>query len=135
MTSYRRLIVGYDGSDQAEDALAFARMLAGGLGAGLTLVEVMPYEPLLSEISIGPPTTLGAQRKSTREGLKKLARSLDVEAEAVESRSPARGLHEAAERLEADLMLSGPLTAVPWAVSSPAVSVEVFSLDPRARSL
>ncbi len=107
MNSYRRLIVGYDGSDQAEDALAFARMLAGALGATLTLVEVMPYLPLLSEISIVPPTTLAAQRDLTGERLERLARSLDVEAEAVESNSPARGLHGVAEQLKADLIVVG----------------------------
>ena len=132
---FQKLIVGYDGSDQADDALAFARMLAGALGAGLTLVEVMPYEPLLSEISIGPPTTLAAQRESTREGLERLAGSLDVEAEAVESRSPSRGLHEAAERLTPISSLSDPLTEALWDVSSPEVWAEASSPAPPARSL
>ena len=64
---YQQIIVGYDGSEQAEDALAFALILAETVGGELTLVEVMPYEPLLSEVTIGPPTTLAAQRELTRE--------------------------------------------------------------------
>jgi nucleotide-binding universal stress UspA family protein len=104
---YRNVVVGYDRSDQAEDALAFARMLVGKVGGELTLVEVMPYEPVLSEVTVWPPTTLGLQRNETRERLTKLARSLDVSAEAVESSSPARGLHETAERLGADLVVVG----------------------------
>jgi nucleotide-binding universal stress UspA family protein len=104
---YQQIIVGYDGSEQAEDALAFALMLAETVGGELTLVEVMPYEPLLSEVTIGPPTTLAAQRELTRERLARLARSLDVAGEVVESLSPARGLHGAAERLEAELVIVG----------------------------
>jgi nucleotide-binding universal stress UspA family protein len=104
---YRNVIVGYDDSEQAGDALAFARMLAGTVGADLTLVEVMPYVPLLSEVAVGPPTTLGIEREAMRERLTETARSLDVSAEAVESSSPARGLHETAERLEADLVVVG----------------------------
>ena len=104
---YRNVIVGYDGSDQAEDALAFAGMLVETVGGDLTLVEVMPYEPVLSEVAVGPPTTLVLQRNATRERLTKLARLLDVSAEAVESSSPARGLHETAERLGADLVVVG----------------------------
>ena len=103
----RRIIVGYDGSDQAEDALALGRLLAVTGGAELVVVEAMPYEPLLSELTAGPPTTLANERHAARERLEQLARSLEVGAESVESSSPQRGLHEAAERLEADLMVVG----------------------------
>jgi nucleotide-binding universal stress UspA family protein len=119
---YQQIIVGYDGSEHAEDALVFARMLAETVGGELTPVEVMPYEPLLSEVTIGPPTTLATQGELTRERLARLARSLDVAGEAVESRSPARGLHEAAERLEAELVIVGSSQSIryprPWLVGA-----------------
>jgi nucleotide-binding universal stress UspA family protein len=102
---YEHIIVGYDGGEGAQDALTLAQALAPG--GRLTLVRAMPYEPFLSEVSIGPPATLVAERKSTREALDRLAGSLGVEAEAVESISPARGLHEAAERLGGDLIAVG----------------------------
>ena len=88
---FQKIVVGYDGSEQAEDALALARMLAGTLGSQLTLVEVMPYEPLLSEMSVPPPVTLSAARQATRERLEKLARSLDAGAEALKAPRPLAG--------------------------------------------
>ena len=60
---YEHIIVGYDGSEGALDALTLAQALAPG--ERMTLVRAMPYEPFLSEVSIGPPATLVAEREST----------------------------------------------------------------------
>ena len=43
---YSKIIVGYDGSAQADDALALGKLLAGATGASLTAVAVLQSDPV-----------------------------------------------------------------------------------------
>ena len=47
----RRVLVGYDGSEGAKDAVSLARRLGGGVGAEYRLVNVLPFP--------GPPPVAG----------------------------------------------------------------------------
>ena len=43
---YSKIIVGYDGSAQADDALALGKLIAGATGASLTAVTVFQSDPM-----------------------------------------------------------------------------------------
>jgi nucleotide-binding universal stress UspA family protein len=100
---YRKIIVGYDGSQQAEDAVALGRLLADASGASLTLAGVFYFSPRLGGRD---PVLHDVEAEHIRQ-LEETAASIGAEAEAVSSSSPARGLHRLAESIEADLVIVG----------------------------
>jgi nucleotide-binding universal stress UspA family protein len=101
---YRKILVGYDGSDQAQDALALGKDLSQATGAELCVAGVSLIHPLLR----------GGTDPLDREGepefvaeLERAAESVDAAARPVASSSPARGLHELAAEIDADLIVVG----------------------------
>jgi nucleotide-binding universal stress UspA family protein len=104
---YRKIIVGHDGSDQAQDALALGRMLAGDTGASLMLVHVFRRDiPIVP----GWEAHVEAVRTEAERVLDDAASQLEgveVETHAVGSSSPARGLQDLAETENADLIIVG----------------------------
>ena len=101
---YRKIIVGYDGSDQAKDALALGKDLSETTGAELYVAGVSLIHPLLR--GGADPLDLEAEQESA-ERLERAADSVDATAQPVQSSSPARGLHELAEEIGADLIVVG----------------------------
>jgi nucleotide-binding universal stress UspA family protein len=91
------VVVGFDGSEQARDALALGRLLADAGGAGLVLARVFPVEPWHAR---------EAEEELAKE-LDAVAESEGAKAEAVPARSAARGLHEIAEELHASAIVVG----------------------------
>ena len=101
---YRKIIVGYDGTDQAKDALAFARLLADISGAELYLGAVSSLRvPIRGGFS---PVSSEAELELEL-GLAEAATSIGATARAVQSGSPAHGLHDLAEEIDADLLVVG----------------------------
>jgi nucleotide-binding universal stress UspA family protein len=100
---YKRIIIGYDGSDQADDALAFAKQLASATQASLTALTVLQFDPIWGGRDLHP-RDLDAELQRR---LENAGGSVAVARETVEASSPARGLHEYAERSEADLVVLG----------------------------
>jgi nucleotide-binding universal stress UspA family protein len=100
---YSRIIVGYDGTAPADDALALGKLIAGATGASLIAVTVLRYDPMWARYDI-PFHELDAEQQ---EKLERAATSAGAEAQTVTSSSPARGLHELAEQLDADLVVLG----------------------------
>jgi len=100
---YSKIIVGYDGSDQAKDALAFGKELADATDAELLVAGVFVIYPTRAGID---PAVHEAQAEFAKD-LEQAASSVDAAAQPIVSVSPARGLHEAAEELGADLILVG----------------------------
>jgi nucleotide-binding universal stress UspA family protein len=101
---YSKIIVGYDGSDHATDALAFGKQLARATGAELVVSEVSVVHPMM-RTGVDPVAL---------EGDRQLAREVDAAAEEAgatsrhaDSSSVARGLHELAEEIGADLVVVG----------------------------
>ena len=101
-----KIVVGFDGSDRAEDGLALARMLAGNSGASILLAHVVgsglpmapdwrQYESALRE---GAEEMLAAAATGAGDGL---------ETRVTTSSSPARGLHDLAASEGADLIVLG----------------------------
>ena len=101
---YRKIIVGYDGSEQAKDALALGKDLSQATGAELCVGGVSLVHPLLR--GGADPLDREAEQEFA-ERLERAADSVDAAAQPVQSSSPARGLHELAEEIEADLIVVG----------------------------
>jgi nucleotide-binding universal stress UspA family protein len=100
---YSKIIVGYDGSAQADDALALGKLIADATGASVTAVSVFQFDPMWGTYDIHFQG-LDAELK---EKLERAASSAGVEAQTMATSSPARGLHELAEQFDADLVVLG----------------------------
>ena len=119
-TMYDKIVVGYDGSSSSGDALALAESLARASHGGVVVVNV--YERYRYEI---PQPGYASWEQFLREEAENLVRGAlnrarkegSVPSEHLKSMvignsvrgasSPARGLHELAEELEADLIVVG----------------------------
>jgi nucleotide-binding universal stress UspA family protein len=106
---YRKIIIGFDGSEPARDALALGGRLARETNARVLVVNVYPLEPFLTSLPASPyqeqllrdaDHTLASARAA-------LAEQVDADFRAIPGSSPARALHELAEREEADLVVVG----------------------------
>ena len=100
---YRNIIVGYDGSAQAKDALALGKLIADATGASLTLAGVFYFSPRLG----GRDPVLQDVEADHIHQLEETAAAVGARAETVASTSPARGLHRLAEDSDADLVVVG----------------------------
>jgi len=101
---YSKIIVGYDGSDQAKDALGLGKQIADATGAELIVSRVFLFHPLMR----GGIDPIGIEDEA------ELSAEIDVAAseaggtsQNVESTSVARGLHELAEEIGSDLIVVG----------------------------
>jgi nucleotide-binding universal stress UspA family protein len=99
---YRKLIVGYDGSEQSEDALALGKLIADRSGAQLIVAGVFRFDPLW-----GPSPAFQEAEADYARKVERAAESVGAEPEAIPSSSPARGLHELAEEIGAELIVVG----------------------------
>ena len=100
---YRKILVGYDDSEQARDALALGKQLADATGADLVVAGVFQWDPMWHSAD-SRLHDADAEFAGKIEGA---ARRVGAEPEAVPSSSPAHGLHELADEIEADLILVG----------------------------
>lgn len=102
-----RVLIGYDGSEGAADAVAFAKNLCAGTAAEVRLVNVLPFP--------GPPpvasTTLDGDEAREWDAFYRDAEAtlapLHVEHETYVARSPAKVLDELTENEEFDLVVVG----------------------------
>jgi nucleotide-binding universal stress UspA family protein len=101
---YRKILVGYDDSDQAKDALALGKQLADATGAELVVAGVFVVHPMWHG---GIDPTIRDEEVIFARKLEAAANSVGAAAEPVPSTSPARGLHEIAEETNADLIVVG----------------------------
>jgi nucleotide-binding universal stress UspA family protein len=102
---FTSIIVGIDGSGGGRDALALAQKLAGGT-TRLVLVSSFPHDEVLNRgTSDGFESLL---RQDVDKALLELAADDDrCRVRAVADSSPARALHQEAEREQADLIVVG----------------------------
>jgi nucleotide-binding universal stress UspA family protein len=101
----RKLMIAYDGSDEARDALALGKILADACGAELILVGVV-----VADFPHGRGSDDVHNREQVLRGqLENATASIDVEPNLrlITSRSAARGLHDVAEREDADILVLG----------------------------
>ena len=100
---YRKILVGYDGSERAEDALAFGKQLADATGAELVVAGVFALAPMWG----GVDPAIGEAEAEFAAMVATAADSVGAKAERVLSTSAARGLHDRAEHVGADLIVVG----------------------------
>jgi nucleotide-binding universal stress UspA family protein len=100
---YRKIIVGYDGSERAQDALALGKLLADMNRADLVVAGVFQFDPIWGGRDLA---FAEAEAQYARE-IERAAASVHAEAEAIPSSSVGRGLHELAEEIGADLLVVG----------------------------
>jgi nucleotide-binding universal stress UspA family protein len=100
---YRKILVGYDDSDQAKDALALGEQLRNATGAQLLVAGVFQFDPMWK----GFDSHFHDAEVEYARQIEAAAAAVGAEAEAFPSSSAARGLHELAEEIEADLILVG----------------------------
>ena len=101
---YSKIIIGYDDSDQAKDALALARRLAESTGAELVAAHVSLVNPLMT----GEADAVRLEHEDDFAArIKAAADAAGATFHDIESTSPGRGLHELAEEIGADLVVVG----------------------------
>jgi nucleotide-binding universal stress UspA family protein len=92
---FQKVLVGYDGSETADDAIALARTL-GQIDDGRVIAVRRHWHA-----PVGAPTTV----EDVRGDLDRVG--ADIELRAVSASSAARALHDVAEEIEADLIVVG----------------------------
>jgi nucleotide-binding universal stress UspA family protein len=101
------ILVGVDGTAGAEDAVAFARALAGATGATLRLATAFPYDDFPSRAS--NEAYRDALRVDALELIDRVAAEVggDVPTEVVANTSPPHALHALCEETDAALVVVG----------------------------
>lgn len=107
---YRVIVVGYDGSEEGRDALALAGALAAPDGARVVAAAVYPFDPAAPRADLADWGTYLQQDAEScvadvDPGL--LPPGTQLERHVVPTGSAARGLHELAEQMDADLLVVG----------------------------
>lgn len=111
----RTIVVGYDGSDHGDDALALGRLLARIAGAELTVACAYPDDPLgesAAAVEVARELREEAERRLERArewlaGAAGPAPDAAAELRAVAGASPSHVLHDLAEELHADAIVVG----------------------------
>jgi nucleotide-binding universal stress UspA family protein len=98
-------MVGVDDRPQACDALALGAALADALGAGLIVASVFPSESRLT--SAHTQELRDKAERTAANALDWLADGVAAEKRVVPGRSPAHGLHDLAESLDAAAIVVG----------------------------
>jgi nucleotide-binding universal stress UspA family protein len=103
-----KLMIGVDGRQGGRDALALGDLLARLTGASVVAVHVYPYEPFPLRGATVDVDALGRERAESLLHEELQAAGVDARTIVAASTSPGRGLHVAADDLEADLVVVGP---------------------------
>lgn len=107
MAPFKRVLVGHDGGEHADDALALGNLIAERSGAELVLASVVPSPvggSLVPALSADAYTELTIKAKGNLEAA---AEKVGAGTEIEQSSSAARGLETVARRIGADLIVVG----------------------------
>ena len=100
---YRRVIVGHDLREGGGDALALGALIASSTGGELVVAGVFP----IGTLPHGFEPQWREEEARIASEIQAVADAAGARAEAFPSSSPARGLHDLAEEIEADLVVVG----------------------------
>ena len=100
---FNKIIVGHDLLEGGEDALALGQVLAQTTGAELVVAGVFPLLELPARFEARWKT----EESEVAGQLQRIADRAGAQAEAIPSKSPARGLHQLVEEIDGDLIVAG----------------------------
>lgn len=100
---FSRIVVGYDGTEHAMDALMLAKALADGTPTGLTVAGICQFDPRTQDFD----PHFADVDFSLRVEVERAAHDAGGTATLVPAASPERGLVELAEDAHADLLVVG----------------------------
>jgi nucleotide-binding universal stress UspA family protein len=102
------ILVGFDDTPAADDALAFAAQIARATGASIRLVDAYPYDDRqMRAADEAVRDYLHEDAGAVLAGAADVLPDVDIAIEPVADVSPARALHDAAERCGAALIVVG----------------------------
>ncbi len=101
------IVVGFDGSEHAHDALALGELLARALGAELTAACVYVFRPIHREGDAEMEAVVRERALEQAERARAAARGPEPRIRVVRGHSAAAGLHELAASSAADLIVVG----------------------------
>jgi nucleotide-binding universal stress UspA family protein len=102
------ILVGFDDTAGADDALAFASRLARATGGSMRLIAVYPYDDLGTRAAdAGLRDYLQEDADAVLAAAAESVSGVDVTTETIADVSPARALHAAAERRGAAIVVVG----------------------------
>lgn len=105
---YRKILVGFDDGEQSQDALALGTLLGKATAAQLIVAGIRPYALAAEGIATEEAGDGHRQAEdSFRAHLRVAADDIGAQATIAESTSPARGLNDLAEEIEADVIVLG----------------------------
>lgn len=107
MAIFKRVLVGHDGGEHADDALALGQLIAERSGAELVLGSVVPNPVGGSFVPALPADAYSELTAKARAGVEAAAEKVGATAEIEQSSSPSHGLLTVAERVGADLTVVG----------------------------
>ena len=103
------IVVGHDGTDRGDDAIALAGVLADLLGASIDVVCVHPYAPLSARVGGDGWAAMNATeaRSALDRARERLGGREGVTFRRIPASTPALGLDLAAEESDAELIVVG----------------------------
>lgn len=104
---FERIVVGFDESEGSRDAVALAAALAGRFGSDLTVATVVASPIGGGFVPALPADAYTAVKAEAEAAASRVADEVGGSALVVESLSPARGLEDVVEQLDADLLVLG----------------------------
>ena len=102
---YRRIIVGHDLLEGGNDALALGRLIADASDAELVVAGVFPEIDGYAAYGFEPDRRTQEEKFTVK--VQSVADGAGAMAKAFQSSSAARGLHDLAEEIDADLVVVG----------------------------
>jgi nucleotide-binding universal stress UspA family protein len=101
------MVLGYDGSEQARDALALARLFAAGKERSIVVTYVLPRGQPFDARTREYIKDIQARNHAVLDPAMAELEGFRAEPRPIESSSPARGLHEVADEEGASLVVIG----------------------------
>lgn len=127
---FNRIVAGFDGSDGGRDAVAMASEMAERFGAELILASVVPEPYARTVIPALPSDALVWMSDEARKSAEAVASEVGAEVEIRSSLSPARGLSQVVEEVEADLLVIGSTGGTPGRVRGGHIARGLMSGGP-----
>ncbi len=107
MAKFTRVLVGHDGGEHAEDALALGQLIANRSGAELVLASIVPHPVGGSFVPALPAEAYTELTDKARGILESVADRVGATFEVEQSSSASHGLSSVARRIGADLVVVG----------------------------